>query len=141
MVTSTEALPSATASANLFIGDPFQISYAANLADGDSFVDITNAGSSGAGLQSGTTAAITGAICANVYAFTPDEQMVSCCSCPVTPNGLVSLSAKNDLASNKITLAIPSALVVKVLATLPVSNSCTNSAAGVQTETLAAGLI
>jgi hypothetical protein len=139
-VTSTEALPSATASANLFIGDPFQISYAANLADGDSFVDITNAGSSGAGLQSGTTAAITGAICANVYAFTPDEQMVSCCSCPVTPNGLVSLSAVNDLASNTLTPAVPTALVIKVLATLPVAGSCNNSAAAVTTAALGNGV-
>jgi len=139
-VTSNEALPGAAASATIFIGDPFQITYAANLAVGDSFVDITNTGASGASLQSGTTASITGAICANVYAFTPDEQMVSCCSCPVTPNGLESLSAKLDLTNNTLTPAVPSALVVKMLATLPVANSCSNSAAGVATEPLANGM-
>jgi hypothetical protein len=140
MVTSNEALAGPAAAANIFIGDPFQISYAANLSVGDSFVDITNVGTLGASLQSGTTASITGAICANVYAFTPDEQMVSCCSCPVTPNGLVSLSAQNDLASNTLTPAIPTALVVKVLATLPVGGSCNNSAAMVTTATLANGI-
>jgi hypothetical protein len=130
------------------VPSPYQVSYVSNLAAGDSFVNITNAGTSGAGLQSGTTANITGALCANVYAFTPDEQMVSCCSCPVTPNGLVSLSAKNDLAGNTLTPAIPTALVVKILATLPTTAGgtagqvgCNNSAATVgTTATLALGL-
>src|SRR5215468_3026166 len=122
------------------VDTPFQVRYAANLAVGDSVVNISNSGASGASLQSGTTATITGAICANVYAFTPDEQLVSCCSCPVTPNGLVSLSAKNDLASNTLTPAVPTALVIKVLATLPVAGSCTNSAAAVGTASLANGL-
>jgi hypothetical protein len=139
-VTSVQAIPGSPATATIFIGDPLQISYVANLAAGDSVVDITNTGASGAGLASGTTASTTGAICANVYAFTPDEQLVSCCSCPVTPNGLVSLSAKNDLASNTLTPAVPTALVVKVLATLPVANSCNNSAAAVTTNPLANGI-
>src|SRR5579871_1610342 len=77
---------------------PYQVHYAANLAVGDSVVNISNSGAIGAGLNSvnlANAANTTGAFCANVYAFTPDEQMVSCCSCPVTPNGLVSLSAKS----------------------------------------------
>jgi hypothetical protein len=32
----------------------------------------------------------------------PDEQMISCCSCPVTPNGLRSLSAQEDLINNTL---------------------------------------
>jgi hypothetical protein len=123
------------------VDTPFQVRYASNLAVGDSVVNITNSGATGASLQSGTTATITGAICANVYAFTPDEQLVSCCSCPVTPNGLVSLSAKNDLASNTLTPAVPTALVIKLLATRPVGGSCTNSAAAVTTATLAPGML
>jgi hypothetical protein len=75
-----------------------------------------------------------------VYTFSPDEQMISCCSCPVTPNGLVSLSAKNDLVSNTLTPAVPTAIVIKLLATVPVGGSCTNSAAGVTTATLAPGM-
>ena len=61
-----------------------------------------NSGARGAGLNSGTSASTTGALCVNVYTFSPDEQMVSCCSCPVTPNGLVSLSARQDLISNTL---------------------------------------
>lgn len=110
---------------------PFQVRYASNLNIGDSVINITNTGARGAANQSGTTAGITGAICVNVYAFSDDEQLVSCCSCPVTPNGLVSLSVRNDLISNTLTPALPTSVVVKLLATAPVGNSCTNSAATV----------
>ena len=68
---------------------PFQIRYASNLDVGESWVNITNSGANGAGLNSGSGASTTGAICANVYVFSPDEQMVACCPCPVTPNGLL----------------------------------------------------
>jgi hypothetical protein len=119
---------------------PFQVRYASNLNIGDSVVNITNSGARGAALQSGTTATITGAICANVYTFSPDEQLVSCCSCPVTPNGLVSLSAKNDLISNTLTPAVPTSIVIKLLATVPVGGTCNNSAAAVTTATLAPGM-
>src|SRR5207253_4522782 len=118
----------------------YQVRYASNLNIGDSVINITNTGARGAGLQAGTTASITGSICVNVYAFSPDEQMISCCSCPVTPNGLVSLSAKNDLVSNTLTPAVPTSIVIKILATVPVAGSCTNSAAGVTAATLAPGL-
>src|SRR5688500_7249763 len=86
---------------------PFQVRYASNLNVADSVVNITNTGARGAGLAAGTSASTTGALCVNVYAFSPDEQMISCCSCPVTPNGLVSLSARNDLISNTLTPAVP----------------------------------
>ena len=87
---------------------PFQVRYAANVGPntpGDSVVNITNTGASG------------GNVCVNVYTFSPDEQEISCCSCVVTPNGLVSLSVKNDLISNTLTPAIPGSVVVKLLAT------------------------
>jgi hypothetical protein len=111
------------------VDTPFQVRYASNLNIGDSVVNITNSGATGAGLNAGTTAATTGAICVNVYAFSPDEQMISCCSCPVTPNGLVSLSARQDLISNTLTPAVPTSIVVKLYATAPIANSCSNSAA------------
>ena len=120
---------------------PWQVRYASNLATGDSFINITNTGASGASLYAGTTASITGSLCANVYTFSPDEQLISCCSCPVTPNGLVSLSARNDLISNTLTPGEPTAIVIGLLATVPVAGSCNNSAAMVTTATLAPGMI
>lgn len=120
---------------------PFQVRYASNLNIGESVINITNSGARGADLQAGTTASITGSICVNVYAFSPDEQMVSCCSCPVTPNGLVSLGVNRDLTSNTLTPAVPTSVVVKLLATAPVGGSCNNSAAGVVGAALAPGMV
>jgi hypothetical protein len=119
----------------------FQVAYASNLNVGDAMINITNTGAMGAGLQAGTAASITGSICANVYAFSPDEQLVSCCSCPVTPNGLRALSANRDLIGNTLTPATPTSIVIKLLGTVPAGGSCTNSAANVLTLTQANGLV
>ena len=100
--------------------DAFQVRYASNLNIGDSVINITNAGSQNADA--------TGNICANVYVFSPDEQMIACCSCVVTPNGLVNLSAQRDLISNTLTPAVPSAIVVKLLATRGTCNAATPTA-------------
>jgi hypothetical protein len=136
------ALSSMTAFAQVALDNAYQVRYAANLNDGDSVVDITNTGArGGVGLTSGTSASTPGAICANVYTFSPDEQMASCCSCPVTPNGLVSLSVKNDLISNTLTPAVPNSVVIKLLSTVPVGGSCTSSAGNTDTATLAPGML
>jgi hypothetical protein len=92
---------------------PFQVRYAANLNIGDSVVDITNTGATGNN------------ICVNVYTFAPDEQEISCCTCNVTPDGLASLSVKNSLINNTLTGVVPSAVVVKLIA----SNGACNAAA------------
>ena len=130
VILATAALSMAAfAQPNVTVDSPFQVRYASNLGVGDSVINITNSGARGAGLNAGTTASTTGALCVNVYAFSPDEQMISCCSCPVTPNGLVSLSAQNDLISNTLTPAVPTAIVVKLIASTPVGGSCAGSAA------------
>ena len=100
----------------------FQVKYASNLNIGDSVFNITNDGASG------------GNICANVYTFSPDEQLISCCSCVVTPNGLVSLSANSDLVSNTLTPAHPTSIVVKIISS---SGACNPSSV----TTLASGLL
>src|SRR5713101_1283946 len=87
--------------------DAFQVRYASNLNIGDSVINITNAGTAN------TAAGALSNICVNVYTFSPDEQLISCCACSVTPNALVSLSARTDLISNTLTPAVPTAIVVK----------------------------
>jgi hypothetical protein len=119
---------------------PYQVKYASNLTIGDSVVNVTNTGARGAGFGSGTSASVTGAICVNVYVYDPSEEVVSCCSCPVTPNGLVSLSAKDDLIINPLTSAVPTSIVIKLLATEPVGGSCNNSALLAGTPTLVPGM-
>ena len=99
--------------ASLFAGPryAFQVLDPGNLNVGDSVINITNAGSD-------TVGGSAASICANVYAFSPDEQLISCCSCEVTPNALVSLSANSDLVSNTLTPAHPTSIVIKLIATL-----------------------
>jgi hypothetical protein len=109
---------------------PYQVHYFANLAIGDSVINITNTGANGAGNSAGPSATIIGSICANFYAFDLDEEILSCCSCPVTPDGLASLSLQKDLISNPLFVKNNSAgVVVKVLATTPIGSpsSCNNS--------------
>src|SRR4051794_40030252 len=112
---------------------PFQVRYAANLTFGESFINITNDGANGAPLLGPGFGGAVGNICVNVYAFSPDEQLISCCSCLVTPNGLVNLGVNRDLTAKTLTGVIPTSVVVKALATLAGANgsgtSCTNSAA------------
>lgn len=134
-VLSANAGNGLAASAILFMGDPFQIRYTANLPLGDSVINFTNTGQS-------STAVENGNLCVNVFAFSPDEQLVSCCSCLVTPDGLNSISANNDLASNTFTPGRPTSLVVKLIATSAsaVAPSCTASTAGTPENPLANGL-
>jgi hypothetical protein len=95
----------------------FQVHPLYNLNIGDSFVNLTNVGTLNGN-------APTGNICVNVYTFSPDEQLVSCCACSVTPNALNSLSANTDLVSNTLTPAHPTSIVVKLLATVPGGGTC-----------------
>jgi len=117
----------ATAAFGQAIGpaDAQQVRYASNLNVGDSVINITNAGSTGGGN-----------LCANVYTFSPDEQLISCCACVVTPDALVSLSARADLISNTLTPAVPNSIVVKIIATS--GGAC--NASGVTAGALASGL-
>jgi hypothetical protein len=124
----------------VYSGDgQYQIGYASNVNSGDSYVNISN---DGASMTTTTIAAATnslsvsGSLCVNVYAFNPDEEILSCCSCPITPNGLVSLSVQRDLLNNTLTgRTNPSSVVIKLFATRPTvttlgttSNPCALSA-------------
>jgi len=104
--------------------DEFQVRYASNLNHGDSVINITNTGSTLTDRGSN--------LCANVYAFDPSEEIVSCCACLVTPNALVSLSVQGDLISNTLSPSTPTAVVIKLVASLPDSGQC-NPGVGLNT--------
>ncbi len=144
-VSSIEGGNGAPALASIFVGPAFQVRYTSNLSLGDGVINITNTGATGASLFGPGFGANVGNICVNVYAFSPDEQLISCCSCLVTPNGLASLSVVNDLTSNTLTGVRPSSIAVKLLSTVAgtggSATDCTNSAStAVTTGTLADGL-
>jgi hypothetical protein len=110
--------------------DAAQVRYASNLNIGDSIINITNAGTAN------TATGGLSNICVNVYTFSPDEQLVSCCACSVTPNALVSLSARSDLISNTLTPAVPTSIVVKLVSSV----QATCNAATVTAGNLAPGM-
>jgi len=106
-----------------------QISYAANLKSGDSYVNLTNAGS-----VDGTDPA--GDICANIYVFAEDQQLISCCSCQLTPNHLQTLSVENDLVANRLTPGMPIGITTLLLPTS--GTTCDATAPGPQANGLLA---
>jgi hypothetical protein len=122
---------------------PFQVRYATNLDTGTAYIHISNSGATGApALGPGFSG--PGNICVNVYAFSPDEQLVACCSCLVTPNGLATLDVKRDVLSNTLTGVTPTSAVVKLLATVAGTGAgptCANSAALAASATRANGLL
>ena len=93
--------------------DTYQINAIGNLQAGDSYVNIVNAG------FHMTNPGSHGYVCANVYVFDQAEEMISCCVCPVSRNGLKTLSARSDLISNTLTPGVPPAIVVKLVFTTP----------------------
>jgi hypothetical protein len=111
--------------------DSYQVNYVSNLIFGDSYLNITNTGT-----RNGFDP--SGGICVNVYTFAPTEELVACCACYVSPDGLRSLSTKLDLISNTLTPGMPSAVVVKLLASQ--GNSTTCNAATPTQATLAPGM-
>jgi uncharacterized repeat protein (TIGR01451 family) len=102
---------------------PVLTRYASNLGIGDSVINLTNAGT----LTDPTGLPITGNLCANIYTFDASEELISCCSCLVTPNGLNSLSARNDLISNTLTPGVPTSIVIKLVGTTPLGLSPTGT--------------
>jgi hypothetical protein len=111
--------------------DAFQVNYlpspvtAQGVAGGavGGYVNITNAGQLGAPLFGPNSPVKTGNICVNVYTFTADEQESECCSCLVTPNALVHLTAA-DLVGNPGNGVTPTlGLVVKLVSTIPSTDS------------------
>jgi hypothetical protein len=101
---------------------PYQVRYATNLSYGDSAVIISNTGASSTSVNP-VTGSLNGNLCANVYTLSPDEQLISCCSCPVTPDALASLSVDADLISNTLTGVKPNSVVIKLVASLEVATN------------------
>jgi hypothetical protein len=120
------------------------VRYASNLNIGESFINIANPGTDGAPLLGPGFGSASGNVCVNVYAFDPGEELVSCCSCLVTPDQTVSLGVNRDLLVKTLTGAVPNSVTVKLVATLAgaggAGSSCTGSAALVTTATPACGL-
>ncbi|MGP8243608.1 MAG: NHL repeat-containing protein [Bryobacteraceae bacterium] len=123
-----------------------QLRYAANLGAGESYIDIGNDGANGDPLLGPGYGVASGNLCVNVYAFdATDEQLVSCCSCLVTPNAVVNLGVNANLVSKTLTGATPGSVAVKLVATLAGAGgtgaSCTSSAASMTAASVVSGMV
>jgi hypothetical protein len=65
-----------------------------------------------------------GDLCASIYVFDSAEELNECCSCKITPNGILSLSVNTNLTSNTLTGKLPTRGVIKVVSSKVSSGSC-----------------
>jgi hypothetical protein len=93
--------------------DSYQVNYFANRNNStgfDQIVNITNPGLQGSPLSSNE-----GMLCANIYVFAADQQMTECCACPITADGLLTLSLNSNLTGNPVTSVAPNSGMIKVV--------------------------
>jgi hypothetical protein len=82
-----------------------------NTALADSTTRIVNPGTQGTPI-----APQHGTICADIYVFDSTQEMLECCSCPITANGILELSLLNDLMQNPLTgFPAPNSGVIKIV--------------------------
>lgn len=124
------------------VDTPYQVKILASSSQVDAVISVVNDGARGASNTPGNTAAVTGAICANFFAYSStDGSLISCCSCPVGPNAARILSVNTDFIPVPTASKIPTRTVVKLIATVPAGGSCNNSAGTVTSGTLTIGLL
>jgi hypothetical protein len=56
-----------------------------------------------------------GILYASIYVFNDSQELTECCSCPVTADGILSESVRNQLTTNPITGVKPPRGVIKVI--------------------------
>lgn len=103
------------------------VRYFANLDKGDSVVNLTNSGSDPAG-----------DICANFYGFDAEEELVSCCACPLTPNSLMTLSLQRDVLGNLLTPGTPNEMTIVIVPSTDAPNCNAATVTPAQTDALRA---
>jgi hypothetical protein len=106
------ALPSAAQT----IYSPYLVDYYANNTGPvpgatDQTIRLVNVGVFGTPMTSPV-----GDICANIYVFDNNQEMISCCACRLTPNELATASVGTQLTNNPVTSVVPIAGVIKIIA-------------------------
>jgi hypothetical protein len=91
---------------------------------GDALLRVVNDGSGGTPVG----AEPSRNVCANIYVFNDVQELQECCSCPLTPNSLLTFSVINDLTSNPLNQQESlSAGVIKIVGSEPADTlHCSN---------------
>jgi hypothetical protein len=95
------------------VRDVYQLNYFDNFAGTpvtDQNVRIINPGVQGTPMSSDQ-----GTICADLYVFDANQEMTECCSCPITANGLLTLSIGHNLTFNTLQNINQTRGVVKIV--------------------------
>ncbi len=59
-----------------------------------------------------------------IYVYAADQQLTTCCGCPVSGNGLIHESVKTDLLSNYLTRTEPNEGVIQIISGIPNGGVC-----------------
>ena len=118
-VAAALVVSAAILSAQAIDPDTFKVNYFSNVGTGlaPSQVQMTNVGTSG------------GNICADIYVFDPNQELQECCSCQLTPDGLLTLGIGplgGDIAANPLTGQDPP-LLNGFIAIVSSSGTCSDS--------------
>ena len=72
----------------------------------DYFANNTTAGAPDGTVRINNPGTTNGNLCAMIYVFDNDQEMNECCGCITTPDGLRTLSVKNNLTNNPLTVTV-----------------------------------
>ncbi len=85
----------------------------------DQAIRIINVGTLGTPMTSPS-----GDICANVYVFDANQEMLACCAARLTPNELATAFVRAQLTSNTVTTVVPPSGVIKIVLAQPPGPTC-----------------
>ncbi len=91
----------------------------------DQAIRIINVGTLGTPITSPS-----GDICANVYVFDANQEMLACCAGRLTPNELATAFVNTQLTSNTVTTIVPTAGVIKVVLAQVPGSGCVATTIG-----------
>lgn len=95
--------------------DTLKVDYFANANTAgapDGTLRLTNAGSSGVNL------------CADIFVYDASQELSECCSCLITPNGLLTLSVNKNLTANPLTGVTLTTGTVSIVSAKTVGGAC-----------------
>jgi len=103
--------------AQVVANDAYQVNY---YSGSDGSVRVINTGQTGSPISSDH-----GTICADVYVFDSNQEMLNCCGCRVTANGLLTFDVRTQLLFRTLTTVVPAEGVIKIVsARTAAGNTC-----------------
>jgi hypothetical protein len=90
----------------------------------DYFANANTAGAPDATLRLTNTGTSSGNICADIFVYDSSQELSECCSCLITPNGLLTLSVNKALTANPLTGVTLNTGTVSIVSAKTVGGAC-----------------